>query len=271
MTPTTALLLVYALSCTAASWLLLAWFNPRHTGAAGAPRAPPSSARRYRTDLLVRPATVIPSIFPATLTEPTAATAATVAATEAVSPGRNVDTRMTAWYTSAGEVFTEGARDAEEQRAVRELMRPGVHIAAADVVKITLSGRIPEILGLDEIVLQPPSARARAVDVLIGGKAYFTSGGGHGGEFYHLGRSREIGDPFWYLSKGGPVRAKHDPKPQVNIVAYASAPDGQQNMAVANQLEPWQPGASFEWWAKPHGHWQKFGPEEFYLLPHKIL
>ena len=233
------------------------------TAPSRAPREPPSSAHRHniRLPLQSRGDSLDFQMSSLKIGKQVA---------EIVPLGTTAGARITDWYASAGETFAEGGLDAEEQRKARELMRPGVHINVADVV-ITLSGRIPEILGLDEIVLRPPSAQGLSTGALIGGKAYFTSEIIHGQEGFHLGRSQEPGDPYWYLSKGGPVLAKHDPKPQVDIVAYASAPRLQKDKdkAEADVLEPWQPGSLFEWWAKPHGRWQKFGPREFFLVPSK--
>ena len=168
---------------------------------------------------------------------------------------------VTTWFARADETFSEGAQDACEQQAMLELSKPGVRVAITDIDKVTVRGRIAEIMGLDEVVLRPPPAQE--AEVLIGGKAYFTSGIGHGSGSYFLGHSHVAGDPFWYLSRGGLVRSKSDPRPQVDIIAYASGNEAGE----LEDPEPWQPDSEFQWWSRPHGHWEKFRPNEFYMLP----
>ena len=262
------MLLLFALACAAASWLLTARMLAHTQWGRGAllsslPSTPLSSARLNRVDL--------PALVMSPLAEQQMESAGVMVGSAALGA------QITSWYATAGEVFPEGALDAQLQQEERDLRRQTEPLAASDIGKITIRGRIPEILGLDDVVLRPPEGGAAAGTRLIGGKAYFTSGEGHG-EVYHLGRSKQPGDPFWYLSKGGPVRASSDPKPQVPILAYAGTLQKKETDqlgenakadAAAADLEPWQPGSATQWWAKPHGHWQKFAPEEFYLMPSK--
>jgi hypothetical protein len=73
---------------------------------------------------------------------------------------------------------------------------------------------------------------------------------------FHLSKSEKVGDPYFYLTKGGIVT--NGGGSQHPILAYQQG----EKTKEGQTLDPFQPGAHFNWWVKSStGSWMLPGEE----------
>ena len=189
-----------------------------------------------------------PPISIISLPSPSRSTSADPAAT----PGSFTSTHHTSiplisssWFARPGESFPEGERDKNEmleQKRQESLeaypLRQIDHLIAlgSTAKKLRLSGLHFHLAASSPSVQHSP---------------HWESGN------FHLSKSEEVGDPYWYLSKGGVVSKKRNGRHHL-ILAYQQG----ERTKEGQMLDPFQPGAHFNWWVKgTTGGWMLPGEE----------
>lgn len=149
------------------------------------------------------------------------------------------------WFARPGESFPEGERDKNEMlEQKRQESLESYPLKQIDyLIALGSTAKKLRLSGLHfHLAASSPSVQH---------SPHWESGN------FHLSKSEEVGDPYWYLSKGGTVSKKGNGRQHL-ILAYQQG----ERTKEGQMLDPFQPGAHFNWWVKgTNGGWMLPGEE----------